>query len=200
VNGRAFVGIASAGFDSEANRIANEAPSWLGGLAYVYGALRALAGWHPARFTVRLQPGGAVHEFTGYSVAVANSKAYGGGMLLAPDACLDDGLVDVVAVARVSKLRFLANLPKVFKGTHTRLPSVQVWRAAEVEIAADRPFTAYADGDPIAQLPARIRAMRGAVRILVPASGPGAGAFSDDRQAQALSDARHGVDRAAVER
>jgi diacylglycerol kinase family enzyme len=41
-DGRAFVGIASAGFDSDANRIANEAPSWLGGLVYAYGALRAL--------------------------------------------------------------------------------------------------------------------------------------------------------------
>ncbi len=41
--GRAFVGIASAGFDSDANRIANEAPAWLGGLVYAYGALRALA-------------------------------------------------------------------------------------------------------------------------------------------------------------
>ena len=44
---RAYVGIASVGFDSDANRIANEAPSWLGGLVYVYGALRALASWKP---------------------------------------------------------------------------------------------------------------------------------------------------------
>src|SRR5204862_8164801 len=54
VGGRAFIGIASLGFDSEANRIANAAPSRLGNLAYVYGGLRALASWDPARFELRL--------------------------------------------------------------------------------------------------------------------------------------------------
>jgi YegS/Rv2252/BmrU family lipid kinase len=170
VNGRAFVGIASAGFDSDANRIANEAPAWLGNLVYAYGAMRALASWRPAHFEIELDPpGGERRTFTGYSVAAANSKAYGGGMRLAPDALLDDGLLDVVAIERVSRLRFLANLPKVFKGTHVRLPSVQVMRASEVKISADRPFTLYADGDPIGELPITVRSVRGAVSVLVPA-------------------------------
>jgi YegS/Rv2252/BmrU family lipid kinase len=186
VAGTAFVGIASAGFDSDANRIANDAPSRLGNLVYAYGALGALIGWRHARFTVMLEPdgeapGAQTHSFTGYSVAAANSRAYGGGMLLAPGARLDDGLLDVVAIERVSKLRFLANLPKVFKGTHTRLPSVHVWRAREVEISADRPFALYADGDPIAELPVRISAVPGAVSVLVPAGDPGA-AFGGELQ------------------
>jgi YegS/Rv2252/BmrU family lipid kinase len=181
VDGHAFVGIASAGFDSEANRIANEAPAWLGGLVYAYGALRALFRWRPARFTVTLEPRDGYHEptheptesheLTGYTVAAANSRAYGGGMLLAPNASLQDGLLDVVAIGSVGKLRFLANLPKVFKGRHVELASVSVWRAAEVEISADRPFTLYADGDPIAQLPVRIRSLPGAVEVLVPRAG-----------------------------
>ncbi len=56
VDGQAFVGIASVGFDSDANRIANEAPSWMGGLVYAYGALRALISWKPARFEIELEP------------------------------------------------------------------------------------------------------------------------------------------------
>jgi YegS/Rv2252/BmrU family lipid kinase len=168
VDGRAFVGIASAGFDSDANRIANEAPSRLGNLVYAYGALRALLSWRAARFEVELKPSGERLSFTGYTIAIANSGVYGGGMRLAPDARLDDGLLDIVAIEHVRRLRFLANLPKVFRGTHVRLPSVRVLRAAEVSIAADRPFALYADGDPIAQLPARVRALPGAVRMLVP--------------------------------
>ncbi len=93
--GHAFVGIASAGFDSDANRIANEAPAWLGGLVYAYGALRALLAWRPARLEIELSPSGEHHTFTGFSVAVANSKAYGGGMMMAPDALLDDGLLEI---------------------------------------------------------------------------------------------------------
>jgi YegS/Rv2252/BmrU family lipid kinase len=168
---QAFVGIASAGFDSDANRIANEAPPWLGGLVYAYGALRALASWRPARFEIELQPSGERHTFTGYTVAAANSRAYGGGMYLAPDAMLDDGLLEVVVTEHVGKLRFLANLPKVFKGAHVKLPSVHVFRAEEVRISSDRPFTLYADGDPIGELPVRVRALRGAVTIITPASG-----------------------------
>src|SRR4051812_26400315 len=106
VGGRTFVGIASLGFDSDANRIANEAPSRLGNLVYAYGALRALAAWRPARFEVRVD-GEEAQAFSGWSVAAANSKAYGGGMFLAPDAELDDGALDVVLSERTSKLTFL---------------------------------------------------------------------------------------------
>jgi YegS/Rv2252/BmrU family lipid kinase len=164
----AFVGIASAGFDSDANRIANEAPARLGNLVYAYGALRALISWRAARFDVQLEPSGERLSFSGYTIAAANSGVYGGGMRLAPDAALDDGLLDIVAIEHVSRLRFLASLPKVFKGAHVRLPSVRVLRAAAATISADRPFTLYADGDPIAELPTRVSALPAAVRVLVP--------------------------------
>jgi YegS/Rv2252/BmrU family lipid kinase len=169
VGGCAFVGIASVGFDSDANRIANRAPARLGNLVYAYGALRALWSWRPVRFEVTVHPSGERVSFTGYTVAVANSRAYGGGMLLAPEARLDDGLLDVVLIADVSKRRFLANLPRVFRGEHVRLPEVRVLRAAEVELAAERPFAVYADGDPVGELPLRVRAVAGALRVLVPA-------------------------------
>jgi len=172
--GQAFVGIASAGFDSDANRIANEAPAWLGGLVYLYGALRALAAWRPARFEIELDPPGARRSFTAFSVGAANSKTYGGGMRAAPDALLDDGLLEVMVVENVGKLRFLTRiLPKVFKGTHVHEPGVHVFRAREVSFSADRPFTMYADGDPIGELPVRVRALQGAVTMLTPAEpGP----------------------------
>ncbi len=167
VEGRFFVGIASCGFDSEANRIANQTRLVRGNLVYLYGALAALARWRPARFELTLD--GRTRTVVGYSVGAANSKAYGGGMFAAPDAELDDGMLDVVTVSEVSKRRFLLQvLPKVFKGTHVENPEVSVHRAAEVEIVADRPFTLYADGDPIAELPATVRARHAAVRVLAP--------------------------------
>jgi YegS/Rv2252/BmrU family lipid kinase len=166
VGERRFVGVASGGFDSEANRLANEAPAWLGGLVYAYGALRALISWRPATFRVTVD--GQASTFQGYSFAAANSKAYGGGMFIAPDAEPDDGLLDIVLTEHVSKLRFLASLPKVFKGTHVNEPTVRVLRGREVHVSADRAFTIYADGDPIGELPAVIRSLPQAVRILVP--------------------------------
>jgi len=166
VNDRRFLGIASCGFDSDANRIANEARLLKGNLVYLYAALRALAAWKPARFEVALD--GHPRSFTGYSVAAANSKAFGGGMFVAPDARLDDGLLDVVCVSEVGKLRFLANLPKVFKGRHVDNEEVTVLRAAEVAISADRPFAVYADGDHLADLPATVRVLPRALTVIAP--------------------------------
>ncbi len=176
---QAFVGIASVGFDSDANRIANEAPSWLGNLVYAYGALRALLAWRPARFQIELDPPGERLDFTGYTVGAANSKTYGGGMRAAPGAMLDDGQLDVVVLERVGKLAFLTKiLPRVFSGTHVEEPCVHTFRAREVAIDADRPFTMYADGDPIGELPLRVRAAPGAIDVLVPAQDPPDCAFA----------------------
>jgi hypothetical protein len=61
-----------------------------GNLVYAYAALRALAAWRPAAFTVTVD-GAEPFEFSGYSVAVGNSRAYGGGMFITPHAELDDG-------------------------------------------------------------------------------------------------------------
>jgi YegS/Rv2252/BmrU family lipid kinase len=167
VNGRAFLGIASCGFDSDANRIANDARLVKGNLVYAYAALRALAAWRPARFEVTVD--GSTSAFSGYTVAVANNRAYGGGMFLAPAAELDDGRFDVVTVAGVGRLRFLANLPKVFKGTHVDEDEVAVRRGAEVTVDADRPFAVYGDGDHLTDLPATFRVVPRSLRVIAPA-------------------------------
>jgi YegS/Rv2252/BmrU family lipid kinase len=166
VNGRRFLGIASCGYDSECNQIANETRFIRGNLVYLYSALRALAAWRPAQFTLVLD--GERRQFVGYSAAAANSKAYGGGMFLAPDAELDDGMLDVVCIAQVGKLHFLANLPKVFRGRHTENEEVTILRAREVEISADRDFAVYADGDHLADLPARIHLLPRALTVIAP--------------------------------
>lgn len=163
-----FIGIASCGFDSEANRIANETKVVRGNMVYAYGALRALAGWRPATFTVVFD-GGEPRTFTGYSIATANSKAFGGGMMLAPDASLQDGMLDVVMIRDMPRLRYLRLLPTVFSGRHVRQPTVEIVRAREVEISAERPFVMYADGDPVAELPLAVRALPGAVKVIGPA-------------------------------
>jgi YegS/Rv2252/BmrU family lipid kinase len=165
-NGRPFVGIASLGFDSDANRIANEAKLVKGNLVYLYAALRALAGWKHARFRVTVD--GREHEVVGYSVAVGNSKAYGGGMFVFPHAKLDDGLLDIVTVAEHGKLRWLATVPKVFKGTHVDSPYGKFDTGELVKVVADRPFTVYADGDPIAELPLEVTVDKASLRVIVP--------------------------------
>jgi YegS/Rv2252/BmrU family lipid kinase len=166
-NGKRFLGLVSCGFDSDANRIANETKWIKGNLVYLYAAIKALVQWKAATFTIDI--GGDRKEVTGYTVAAANNKAYGGGMYAAPDAELDDGLLDFGACGNVSKLTFLRGFGRIFKGEHRELLEVQEWRAAEGVIDADRPFECYADGDPIATLPVTVSVLPRALRVIVPA-------------------------------
>jgi YegS/Rv2252/BmrU family lipid kinase len=167
VNGKRFLGIVSVGFDSEANRRANQTHFLRGKLVYAYAAIRTLAGWKPARFTIRVDEERI--RLSGYSISVANSRAFGGGMYIAPDAELDDGEFDIVAVGEVGKLRFLGNLPKVFKGTHVDEDEVRVFRSSHLELSASRPFPVYADGEHLTDLPASLRVLPRALSVLVPA-------------------------------
>ena len=164
--GRVYIGILSAGFDSDCQVIANGTRLPLGTFVYVYATLRALIPWKPAGWTVTVD--GTHHEFTGFSVAVANSGVFGGGMWLVPDADLADGELDVVFTGERTKLGFVRGLTKVFKGTHIHEPGFRLLRGREVTFTADRPFAAYADGDPIADLPTTVRVLPGALKVLVP--------------------------------
>jgi YegS/Rv2252/BmrU family lipid kinase len=169
VNGKRFLGIVSVGFDSEANRVANETHFLHGNLVYAFAAIRTLIRWKPGRFTVRVDD--ERYRFTGYSVSVANNKAFGGGMFIAPDAELDDGEFDVVAVGEAGKLRSLASMPKVFKGTHVEEDWVRVFRARHLELSASHPYPVYADGEHISDLPASLRVLPQALSVIVPRAG-----------------------------
>ncbi len=166
VEGTPYMGVASFGFDSDANRIANEAKLIRGDGVYAYAALRALVTWKAAHFKVVVD--GQRHEFTGCTVAVGNSKVYGGGMYVLPDAELDDGRLDVMFVKDASRLRLLSLLPRVFRGTHGKSELVEFHRGEEIEVSADRPFAIYADGDPIGATPAIMRVERRSLRVIAP--------------------------------
>ena len=165
-NGVRFLGIASLGFDSLANESANSAPRFLGGGVYIWGAISALVRWKPTRFDVVAD--GRPFDFTGWSLLCANTSRYGGGMLIAPKASITDGQLDLIYTLQTSRARFIRMFPKVFKGTHIEDDEVVTGHAREVSITADRPFTIYADGDPLTELPADIRIVPGAVKVLLP--------------------------------
>jgi YegS/Rv2252/BmrU family lipid kinase len=166
VDGTPYLGIASFGFDSDANRVANDARFIKGNAVYLYAALRALASWQPAGFDVTVD--GERHRMSGYTVAVGNSRAYGGGMMLLPHAELDDGKLDVLLIADTPKLTLLRGLAKVFRGTHLESANVQLLKGEVVEVSSDRPFAIYADGDPIGATPATMRVERQVLRVIGP--------------------------------
>jgi YegS/Rv2252/BmrU family lipid kinase len=169
VNDKRFLCVASTGFDAECNRIANETRIVKGNLVYAYSVPRAMVAWRTATFEVAVD-GGEPKTYRGFSVAIANSRAYGGGMFVAPHAELDDGRFDIIVIEEISKLRYLSNLPKVFKGTHVEEDGVIELPAAgsTVTVSADREFGVYADGEHLADLPATLRILPRALRVISP--------------------------------
>lgn len=166
-NDRRFLCIASLGFDSDANRIANKARLIKGRLVYAYAGTRALAAWKPAQFSVRID--GAAHDFSGYTIAIGNCPFYGGGMMMTPGAIPDDGQLEVIMCRKTPKLNFFRALPQVFKGEHVSRPEVSRASGSVIEVDADRPFDVYADGEPITRTPVTVSLIPASLQVLVPA-------------------------------
>ncbi|CAN5610130.1 diacylglycerol kinase family protein [soil metagenome] len=132
---RRVAGSVYCGVDARAGQIVDRALRLPGKVQYPYAALRALAGYRPARFRVSVD--GVAAEYTAANVVVANSAYYGKGMKIAPSASVDDGLLEVVVIEAASKLALMRSLPKVYDGEHVGLPEVTVLRGKRIELAAD---------------------------------------------------------------
>jgi diacylglycerol kinase (ATP) len=99
--------------------------------------------------------------------AFGNTRSYGGGMLICPNAAHADGRLDITMVHSDSRTRLVRLFPTVFKGTHIELDTVTTARASTVEV--DCPgINAYADGEFACALPVEVSAVSGALKILVP--------------------------------
>ena len=169
INGRAYLGIASSGLDSDAGDLANATRSAPSSASSSTSTPRCApcARWRPARWEVVLD--GEPRSFTGYSVAVCNSGVFGGGMFLAPERQARRRH----AGRRDDRRHPQAQVPRLAaQGVHGRARPRAGRRAScrrrEVAFHADRPFNVQADGDPIADLPATVRVQPGALRVMVP--------------------------------
>ena len=141
------VGYAGVGFDSEVTRYANEMKILRGPLIYFYAVIHTLITFVPPRMRIVHDSG----EFEGRVMftVVNNLPRFGGGMRIAPEARIDDGLLDLVIVKEVPKPVLLSIFPKVYNGRHVSHPAVQIVRTRRAEITIDRTMTMYGGGEPL---------------------------------------------------
>jgi diacylglycerol kinase (ATP) len=169
VNGRWYTCVTASGFDAEANRWANTVTRLSGTSLYVAAVLRTLAVYRPHPFRITVD--GHAVDVDAWLVAVGNGPAYAGGMRITPNARLDDGLLDVTLVGRLSRAGFLWAFPRVFKGTHVTHPAVQTFRGRCVTVESrdeSVPMEVYADGERVGRLPAHMEARPQALTVRVP--------------------------------
>lgn len=171
-NNHRFCSVAGVGFSSEANEWANSA-KWLPSkLLYTASVLRTLAKYKPASVIITVD--GKKVAMSVWLVAIANSRSFGGGMLIAPMASPVDGLLDVVVVGSVSRIDFLRTFPKVFSGTHITHPQITTYRGREIclqQPQSNAPLNVYADGERVGELPMKFTVGQGILRQLVPKDG-----------------------------
>ena len=163
-----FCCVAGAGLDSHSNALANGMPAWLRGHGgYLVAALCCLVAGQAQEISVtspQSQSTGAA-----WFVAVGNASRYGGGLKIAPQADLKDGLLDVCRVAKMNKIKLLCSLPSVFSGAHLRLREVEYFKTAAVRVESEPNLEIYADGEPAGRTPAEFTVLPRAINAIVPA-------------------------------
>jgi YegS/Rv2252/BmrU family lipid kinase len=161
-----FLNAADAGMGAAVVRRAEHGLRVLGGTVnFLAAAMVSLLRYRNQ--PVRLQLDGGPNEaLRVHTVAVANGRCFGGGMRIAPAARLDDGLLDVVVIADISRWLAIRSLPLLYRGTHGRLRQVRFFQARTLRIDADEPAGLEADGELVGETPAEFRVLPAALDLL----------------------------------
>lgn len=169
LNDRYFLSISSVGFDAEVvhNSIKlKKIPFISGKTAYILGILMTVFKYNSHNLTIEVD--GKVIREDSLLTAVANGKYYGGGMKVAPDAEIDDGLFTICVIKRVSKPRILRLFPRVINGTHGEIKEVAFYRGAEVKINCNKTIAFNIDGELRYGSEANFELKKAAIKIVLP--------------------------------
>lgn len=174
---RMFANIASFGVGGHLDRLINESGKKLGRLGYFTKGVRATLSYKNQRVQLRFDGSAADRvEVTAYNVAVANGRYFGGGMMIAPHAELDDGSFDVVVVGDLSVFQLVKGFAsQVYSGAHLKTKGISSRRAKIVEAEAIDPNDKVefdVDGEHLGRLPARFEVVPSCLWLVVP--GPSA--------------------------
>lgn len=135
---------------------------------FLKAACSALLMWKERRMRVTVDESQAI-ECASNLIAVANNVYAGGGMMFAPDARTDDGLIDLMLSSNLTRRAIMRELPRIYSGGHVLNPRVQLFKAKHVRLEPVSPqdsLPVEADGNPRGRTPAEFQIMPGAVRII----------------------------------
>jgi YegS/Rv2252/BmrU family lipid kinase len=166
VNNSPFVGVASCGFDSYVNKIANNFPSFMKGTKIVYFLAVLLSCFVYKAPIMSICLDNQWIEGTYLLMAVGHGDRYGGGMRITPKANRSDTYLDVCLIRDVNRFRLLSKLPLLLTGKHLSLPEVYYTKAKKVHIEAEEVI--YADGEYRTQAPATYFVSDSTIQMILP--------------------------------
>jgi diacylglycerol kinase (ATP) len=174
---RYFCSVAGVGLDVEVARRSNRLPRWLrGNGGYVLTLLPTIFRFAPLPVRILAQdnstPNGSWtirSDQPTMLAAFANTPVYGGGMKIAPQAHMDDGLLDVCIVGGVDPFKMFCLFPTVYTGGHLKIREVTYFQARRVRVETEDPLDVYADGEYVCRTPVEVTAQPAALKVIVPA-------------------------------
>ena len=170
-----FCCVAGVGLDGEVARRANSLPRWLRGHGgYALSMAPTIFTFKPfaMKLSTRESEGGswsARRDGPTMVAAFANTPLYGGGMKVAPEAKMDDGLLDICVVKGIGPLKLFSVFPTVYAGRHLKIREVEYFKASAVRVETEQPFDVYADGEFVCRTPIEVSVQRAALKVIVPA-------------------------------
>jgi len=157
-----FINILGFGFVADVAQKAALYKKW-GALSYVIGVF--IITRNLRSYPLECEIDGHRLQRDNIFVEICNSSKTGGDMIMAPQARIDDGLLDVVILNKVSRSRLLSALPKIFKGTHVHMPDVETFQAREMRFHPNQAKVLTPDGEIIGQTPITVSVLGGKLQV-----------------------------------
>jgi YegS/Rv2252/BmrU family lipid kinase len=168
VNGHGFFNVASVGMSTQlAEGLRPEVKRRWGRLSYAFAAIKVLARARP--FSAVIAEKGEVFRVRTYQVAVGNGRHYGGGNIVAQNAAIDDGFLDLYSLEFSNVWKLALMLRSFRSGTHGAWQEVRTARCTRFDIRTRRPAPINADGEIVTQTPAHVLVHPAAIAVYVPA-------------------------------
>ena len=159
-----FVNILGLGFVTDVANTAFKLRS-LGHLSYIFGVLYRTISLKP--FLLRMEIDGKKIERENVFAEISNTRYTGKDFLMAPTAVIDDGLLDVTLLNKLSRMRLLKCLPKIFTGEHVKLNEVECFKAKKIKIEVNPIKLLTPDGQLIGNTPIEIECIPKAIEVFV---------------------------------
>ncbi len=161
---RLFLNVAGLGFDAATVEITKQQPQIIGGvLQYAFAVLATFATYRNKEVALTIDGTKLVKQVT--SIIVSNGRYFAGSMLIAPDADLSDGSLDVTVIGDLDKLELVRGLASVYQGKHIAHPKVSMHKAARVEVQSSERMLLEADGELLGETTARFWVLPAALRV-----------------------------------
>lgn len=162
-----FLNVAGCGFDAKVAERVNQGYRYLNdSMAYIAGVFQTLISFKSPHFKLTMDS--STYESDGMLCTIANAPSYGGGMKVAPNARIDDGVLDICFLNKTGRFEFLRAFPRVFRGTHVTHPKVRMFRVKRGRVEATPPMPILVDGEVIGETPVDFEVVPRALKIKAP--------------------------------